>query len=254
MPRIAIASIITAGLLAQAAHATVIYNNLPNTIPPNVTSIAAQATGTSQFGNAISFAGTDRDLTSITILMSDWADQIDYPTAGDATGYDQDITVNLYNPATAGVPGSLIATRTQTVHVPWHDIATGSANGNAFTAAIDFTGVAVPDSIVYGVGFNTQTYGATPTGVAGPFNELNYGLLTSQTSSLVGTDLDPSDIYIDSATTYYTVADGFSESDITETDWTGFTPSVQFNAVPEPTSMALIVLGGIALLRRRRTA
>jgi hypothetical protein len=42
--------------------------------------------------------------------------------------------------------------------------------------AFDFTGTTVPNSLIYGLAFNTETWGANPIGTSGPYNSLNFGL------------------------------------------------------------------------------
>src|SRR4029077_9089229 len=83
-----------------------------------------QANHTSEFGDLIQFAGTNRMLTHVTLVMSDWALASDYPTYPGATGpsWSHPITLNLYNVDNSGpnpAPGTVIATRTQTFAIPW---------------------------------------------------------------------------------------------------------------------------------------
>ncbi len=72
----------------------------------------------------------------------------------------------------------------------WHDDSTDTCfNGYAFDATFDFGGLVVPEEVVYGVSFNTQTWGYEPIGVDGPYTSLNVGLTTSAPSQ--GIDVDP---------------------------------------------------------------
>jgi len=236
--------------VASACNADVIFDNTPSPLPGNVPSLGYQANQTSEFGNEISFAGTDRNLTNVQIVMSDWANQSDYPGVGDANGYDQSITLNFYNPGSGTGVGSLIASKTETVHVPWH--TSNGFSGTAFPVDFDFTGTVLPDTVIFGVAYNTQTYGANPTGVSGRYISLNYGL--ADVAPTIGTDVNPDDAYWNTsqASNY---ADGgaagvgiFRE----DTDWSPYAAIIQVNAVPEPTSMALVALGSLTLLRRMR--
>jgi hypothetical protein len=106
-----------------------------------------------------------------------------------------------------GVPDTLLGTTTQTVTIPWRPqadptCATPTAwragdgqcyNGFAFNATFDLSSlnVTLPNDVIVGVAYNTQSYGAAPIGVTGPYNSLNVGVPTGQTAS-VGTD-DSSD-------------------------------------------------------------
>ncbi len=77
----------------------------------HIPSLGYQAQQTSEFGNEIGFAGSSRSLTNVEIIMSDWANQADYPGVGDANGYDQPLTLNFYNPGSGTSVGSLIANK-----------------------------------------------------------------------------------------------------------------------------------------------
>ncbi len=243
------AVVFTLGSLGSV-QAEVIFDNTPAPLPANIPSLGYQASQTAEFGNEITFAGTNRSLATVEIIMSDWANQSDWPGVGDANGYDQPISLNFYNPGSGTSVGSLIATRTETVHVPWH--TANGASGTAFPVNFDFTGVTLPDTVIFGVAYNTQTYGANPIGVPGPYISLNYGVATAAPS--VGTDVNPDDAYLNT-TNASNYADGgtagvgiFRE----DTGWTPYAASIQVNAVPEPTSMALVAFGSLALLGRWR--
>ncbi|MFZ1005541.1 MAG: PEP-CTERM sorting domain-containing protein [Candidatus Sulfotelmatobacter sp.] len=246
------AAVIFALSSMQAANAEVIFDNTPSPLPNNIPSLGYQANQTSEFGNEITFAGTSRSLTNVEIIMSDWANQSDYPGVGDANGYDQPLTLNFYNPGSGTSVGSLIATQTETVHVPWN---TTPGSGTAFPVNFDFTGVTVPDTVIFGVAYNTETYGANPTGVSGPYISLNYGVAVVAPS--VGTDVNPDDEYWNTsrASNY---ADGgtagvgiFRE----DTGWAPDVATIQVTAVPEPNTLVLAVLAVLMVyLARRRSA
>jgi len=46
----------------------------------------------------------------------------------------------------------------------------------AVPITFDFTGTMVPNQIIYGVAFNTLTWGYHPIGIDGPYESLNFGL------------------------------------------------------------------------------
>ena len=241
-------------LSVSAANATVIFDNTPSPLPGNVPSLGYEATQTTEFGNAITFAGSDRSLRNVQIVMSDWASQSDWPGVGDATGYDHPITLNFYNPGSGTSVGSLIASRTETVHVPWH--TANGFNGVAFPVSFDFTNVIVPNTVVFGLSYNTADYGTPPIGVAGPYNSLNYGL--ADVAPTVGTDVNPDDAYWNTSTAANYTDGGTAGVGIfrQDTNWTPYAAIIQVNAaaVPEPASLAIFGLGSLTLLRRRRRA
>jgi len=109
--KIFVKTIVLAGLLmmvsswAIAAAPVLIYNSVPTPLPPNVPSLGFQANHTNEFGDLIQFSttNTNRTLTNITLVMSDWALASDYPTYPGAMGpsWNHPITFNLYTWTTA---------------------------------------------------------------------------------------------------------------------------------------------------------
>ncbi len=208
-------------LAAQAATLKTVYDATPNPLPPNVASLGFQATQTSEFGDYVHLDGTDRNLNTVTVTMSDWALYSEYSTnstyTGNSASWTYPITLNIYN-ATPGAPntvGSLLGSVTQPVTIPWRPVAdttcAGSTawrasdgqcyNGIAFNATFDMSslGVTLPNAVIVSVAYNTQSYGTTPTGVAGPYNSLNVGIPTGQTAS-VGTDDNANNVFWNSST------------------------------------------------------
>jgi Right handed beta helix region len=196
-----IAAALSVSLAASSAiGASVVYNAIPSPLPPNVASVGYEATSTSEFGDYVHLAGTNRHLDTVTVTMSDWALYSDYSSdpqySGNLLTWSHPITVNVYSSSLA-----LLATKTQNVTIPWRpvaDAACGTAwkasngncyNGLAFNATFDLSSLnqALPSDVIVGVAYNTADYGPTPLGVAGPYNSLNVGVPTGQTAS-VGTD------------------------------------------------------------------
>lgn len=247
--RVAVAALYAAFLTLPATAGT-IYDSIPGALPPNIVSLGYQANGASEFGNLVAFDGTDRQLSSVTVLMSDWALASTYGSLSPT--WDYPLTLNLYNVDSSGAtpePGSLIASVTQTFAMPWRpeaDAGCGTAwrasdgncyNGMAFTVTFDFTGITVPDQIIYGLAFNTTTYGSQPTGQLGPYDSLNFGLTT--TAPTIGGDPLPGTVY-------------WNDSSM---NWS-YTGTVTFDTVPEPATCLLLgagLLGMCAFARRRRS-
>jgi hypothetical protein len=213
-----------AALLATGASAaltpSVVYNAVPSPLPPNVASLGFQATSTSEFGDYVHLAGTDRVLNAVTVTMSDWALYSDYATdaryAANSSTWSHPITVNVYSNhlGANGVPDQRLATTTQTITIPWRPAADptcdgGTAwragdglcyNGLAFNATFDLSSlnVTLPNDVIVGVAYNTQSYGAAPIGVSGPYNSLNVGIPRHQTAS-VGTDDNADNVFFNSS-------------------------------------------------------
>ena len=100
----------------------VVFDAIPASVPPNLPSQPFQAQQVFELGDLVTLAGSARAPLSMTILMSSWARQSDWPAVGDATGFDHPITVSFYAvDGTGPVPqkGALIGSTTRTVHIPW---------------------------------------------------------------------------------------------------------------------------------------
>ncbi len=67
------AAIALGAVFTLPVQCSTIYNNIPGPLPPNIPSLGYQANQTAEFGDLIMFAGTDRSLTQVTLVMSDWA-------------------------------------------------------------------------------------------------------------------------------------------------------------------------------------
>jgi hypothetical protein len=277
--RSALRAILLLSCMPVAAGATAIYDSIPNPLPGNVPSLGYQAVQTAEFGDLIQFAGPGRTLSQITIVMSDWALATDYPAFPGAGGptWTHPLTLNIYNVDNSGAnpaPGALIASRTQSAAIPWRPPADPSCSvktqfraadgscysGLAFTVTFDFTGVTVPDEIIYGVAYDTQTYGANPIGTAGPYVSLNFGL--AQVPPTTGSNPFPDTAYWNTQASNYT-ASCPGGTFCRDTNWTPYSGAISFDAqavaqVPtlSPFGLALLVvclaLVTLAHLRRGR--
>lgn len=243
-------------LSVQAAPAaSIIYDAIPDPLPPNMASVGFQATQTSEFGDYIHLGGVNRELRTVTITMSIWALHSEYPAMSNA-GFDHPITLNIYN-VVAGSPlntiGSLIATKTQTFTIPWRPEADptcpgGTAwragdnqcyNGMAFNITFDLSSqnITLPDDIVVGVAYNTQSYGDAPLGVTGPYNSLNVGAAGITT---IGSDDNTDNVFWNTSTAAWYADGGTGGVGIfrEDTAWTpyGSTP-IQITAAPVPSQV-----------------
>lgn len=247
-------AVLTASLvLAASSQAASIYSNIPGTLAGNYPSLGYQATSTSEFGDRINFGGSDRLLQSATVTMSSWAHSEDF---GNAVSFNHPLTLNIYAAGVGATPGALLGTVTQNFAIPYRPTGWGF-NGIAFNATFDFSALnlSLPESIVYGLAYNTQSYGTSPIGSDGPYNSLNFALNTDVGGGItIGSNDDLDDTMWNTSFAGFYTDGGAGGVGIfrADTNWTGFTPMIEFNAIPTPGVAATLALGGLAIARRRR--
>jgi LPXTG-motif cell wall-anchored protein len=268
----AIAAVLSLAALGGSASAVTgaIYDSIPSPQPSNLPSLGFQATQTAEFGDDIAFAAGDRALQTVNVYMSSWACEnwatinINTPcaTTPGAT-FTHPITLNFYNVthAVGGAPvlGAKFMTLTKTFTIPYRpsadatcpggtafkDAAGQCKNGLGFVISFTLNGTVVPDEIVYGIAYNTNTWGANPLGVPGPYESLNLGL--APLAGGVGTDVNP-DLVFWNTMTAGNYADAGAAGVGTfraDTNWrsTG-TVAAQFITVPVVAPTTTVVAAG----------
>ena len=180
-----------------------VFSNLPITPSLSYQSLSFSATRTSMLGNLVELAGTPRVADRVEAILITWAKAADYPAwaAEDPIGFTHPLTVRLYQLDTTGSSTTLreLEALKLQVHIPWRPItmADGSPypyNGYAFKVVLPLSGqIAVSNSIIIALSYDTQFSGLNPTGYPGPFNELNVGL--SGLKPRVGTDPDNNSVF-----------------------------------------------------------
>lgn len=269
----------------QAFGQTTIYNNIPNPLPGNDFSLAFEATQADQFGDQLQFAAGPRTLTTVTQGLSSWGcesgawfDGQCLTTPG-AT-FSHPITLNIYNVGAGNAVGSVIASVTQTFAIPYRPSAdnvncTGANAGkwyhaasstcfNGYATTITFNlvglGIVVPNNVIYGIAYNTTHYGNPPVGEAAAcytssggcgYDSLN--VLTTSAAPSVGVNPFPSDAYYSSETPSNYCDGGVGGTDVFRLDagcWTGFKPTVKFDATNPPANAAACKNGGWQSVQR----
>jgi|GEM_PF-2197899 len=193
---------------------TTLYNSIPGTLAPNYASQGYQCCQVSEMGDYIHLTTSGSTLGTVTVTMSDWAKHSDYPSMGSGP-WSHPITLNIYN-VVAGSPntvGLLIATITQNKYIPWRPEPTPGCgtgwqagdgqcySGLAFNLVFDMSSlnVTLPKDVIVGIAYNTNTWGAHPIGVGGPYDSLNVAVPAGNTAT-VGTDDSSDKTFFNSAT------------------------------------------------------
>jgi hypothetical protein len=212
-----IMAIAISALSAGAASAKVLYDNIPKTLPANFASIGFEATSTSELGGEVELTKVSakhaQNLT-VSAVMSSWACQSggwntdDCVTTPGAT-FSQPITLKLYSVGELGDAIGPIAQATQTFAIPYRPSASPQCRGelagtwwstrgsgkhvthacsNGIASRITFAPVnvaaPVPKQLIVSLAYNTESYGAAPTGEEGPVNSLNVALSESWEGTL----------------------------------------------------------------------
>jgi hypothetical protein len=266
-------------------HDPTIYDSIIDPNPGNLPSVGFEATQGYQVGNLVHFGGTARTLNDVVVQMSSWACQTGagatcLTTPG--TTFNEPITLNIFQVGNGITPGALISSSTQTFAIPYRpsadptDCSTAPDDGtqwfdtnvnpptcfNGFLTNITFTlgHVLLPNSVVYGIAYNTSDYGVTPYTHATPchtsgnncgYDSLNVGFSNEGPSPSVGSDANNGTIYWDTTYAGFYCDGGTDGVGVFRNDspgagngcWTvGATPNVapyiipavQFNALVSP--------------------
>ena len=246
--RVALSTLLlSSGLLAQIPA----YDSIPSPLPGNVVSQGYQCCSVSEFGDEIHLAsGTPRTAGSVKVVMSSWSKHSDYPLLP-AAGYTHPIRLNIYGSASAAESHTPLASVPQNAPIPWRPEADPTCanptqwrspvnnvcyNGFAFILTFDLrtagpggTPLTLPETFIFGVEFNTNTWGYTPIGQPGPYESLNVGL-NDVTPPSVGTDVESDAVYVNykNAGFYTDGGAGGTGTFRRDTNWTPYVPAVQF--------------------------
>ena len=245
----AIAAIVpaTSVFAAPAATSRVMYNSLAPA-QGNIPSVGGQAYQFGQIGNEITLSRVGK-LASVVVTMSTWGCQSGgWSTANCTTTpgakFTEPITLNIYHaPATDpftqtdlpgyGLPGSVIASVTKTFSIPyrpsmnatkcsgaspydglgaWFDSANETCFAGMMTSItfnVGSLGISLPKTFVYGIAYNTSSFGAAPYGTGTAcfstpqgcgYDSLNVALSNDPANLNVGTDTYPGTLWWDTST------------------------------------------------------
>jgi hypothetical protein len=249
-------------IVAGAANAATVYNNIPSPLAGNYSSEAFEARSISEFGGLVGLAPGARNNPVVTVTMSSWGCQ----SGGDTTCvttpgavFSLPITLNLYAVNTDNSVGDLLASDTQTFKIPfrpsadldncsggpWFDVAEAHCyNGLAHNISWDLGGrsVTLPDKVIVTVMYNTSHHGYQPFGEhtfcypGCAYDSLNVALMTG--APLVGSDPLPDAAYLSSTWSgaYGDGGDGgLGVFRFDPSGWTPYQPAIQIDTYPQQT-------------------
>lgn len=248
-------------LIGSSAYAqapgTAVFNSIPSPMPGNVPSQGYQCCGTSELGDEIRLeADTPRRAGNLTVLMSSWSLHSNYLSMP-AAGYEHPFTISLYADQASALARSPFATVTQTSVVPWRPeadptCAGGTAwrasptqcfNGFAFTLNFDLRhlNLDLPDQFIWGLAFNTNTWGYAPLGVSGPYESLNVGTANVDGVGVppsVGVDVEPDVAYWNTVHASLYADGGVGGVGVfrPDTNWAGYQPAARLTTFAMPSS------------------
>lgn len=208
----------------------VIYNSIPSPLPGNLPSIGFESTAFNEFGNAVSFKSqSEQSISKVIVTMSSWACASgNWYKSGTCTtpedaSFSQPITLNIYGPSADGVhPGAKFASITKTFDIKyrpsastrctggkWYDEDSQTCfNGLSQNITFDVENVKVKGSAIFGITYNTTSYGYSPIGSTAPcfstlqgcpYDSLNVAVSLDPTNVSVGSSVDPGKLWLASA-------------------------------------------------------
>lgn len=216
---------------AGAASAKVVYDNVPKTLPANFASISFEATSTAELGGEVELTKTSAkhaQRLAVTAVMSSWTCQsgswnADNCVTSPGAKFTWPITLKLYGVGAGGEPVGPITEETQSFNIPYRPSASPECRGelagtwlythgsgkhavhacaNGLAAPIAFAPLTVsapvPKKLIVSLAYNTETYGAHPTGEEGPEDSLNVAISESWEGTLSRGSHPADGVYVNS--------------------------------------------------------
>jgi hypothetical protein len=208
---------------SPGGSAASVYNAIPGKLPGSVPSEPFEANSDTSFGDEVLLGGPNRNLKSGTVTLVSWGCQRGHWYNGDCSTdpgatFPVPLTFTVYDD-NDGTAGSVLATTTQTVNVPYRPTAdyskcTGGRwystkdqacyNGYAKNFTLSFpAGTLLPDDVIWAVSYNTTTAGPNPIGPAQcnsdsggcGYDSLNVGAFSFPNAPYQGTDVNEDEAF-----------------------------------------------------------
>jgi hypothetical protein len=224
----------------SAVGASVVYDSLASVSPDtNYLSSGVQAHSYNELGDRVILSGDSQVLKTVSLTMSSWALKSttaniawcdSHPGKCTDEGFLYPMTLNAYKSDLTPVGSATVE-----IFIPWRPegdptcgLTSNGAHkgwkvadvcynfgGKAFNAVLNVSGanITVPQDVVLGFAYNTQTKGYAPTGETGPINSIN--IAYPNTSASVGTDQNTNEAYVSTSTpaTWGVAGTGFQTTD-----------------------------------------
>lgn len=214
----------------------VVYNNLPDPLPPSVINLSFEANGVTQYGNYVRLdttAFSDTSWACISggyIILDTYGTRSLYPmynattnTTLNSLGWLWNVTITFYSVdainATYATTDVLLFNYTQEFFIPWRPEHNASCSdpatwlgpdGNCYhglgvleTYNFPGEGMCLPNitqTVVVGIVYSTQRGGFPPIQGEGPWDDLNLG--SSLTAPSVGTNVVPGSAFYNASSDY----------------------------------------------------
>jgi len=177
------------GVMAGSAGAETIYKNMPARHQLDGAE-GFECCGTSAFGGEVSFAGTSRHSPTVVANLLSFACQTGFDATCKSNGratFTWPITLEIYEAGPGETVGPIVTKVTHEFQIPFRPSASphcpdegwtkGYGKECTFAIAHNITfklpTATLPNTAIIALAFNTETYGAQPTGEEGPENSLN---------------------------------------------------------------------------------
>jgi hypothetical protein len=216
---------------SNEGQAGVIYNSIPSPLPGNLPSLGFESVAFKELGNAVNFKSQSvQTLSKVVVTMSSWAcvsgswNKSGTCVTPEDASFSQPITLNIYGPSADGVhPGAQLASitknfdikyrpsaSTQCTNGKWYDEDSKTCfNGLSQNISFEVKNVKVKGSAIFGITYNTTSYGYSPIGSSAPcfsttqgcpYDSLNVALSQDPTDVSVGSSVDTGKLWF--ASTY----------------------------------------------------
>lgn len=179
-----LAALALSAMAAATAGAEVVYNNIPSSALP---ALGFESDSVWEFGGEVELEGTSRTSPTVAVELESYACQtgsVETCTTSPGSSFEWPITLSIYKVGSLSAP---IARITRTFKIKYRpsespkcpDVGWTKGFGKECAFAkgtkvkFKLPGATLPTQAVIAVAYNTETYGAEPTGVAGPYNSLN---------------------------------------------------------------------------------